>query len=140
MWRLSLMSENDEVKNYRKISKKNLIRAIKEKFRRLNKTRTKADGFGNNKGNGLTRPQIGGEYYSWNQFAKLPMDVIIVYAFMNGCTPEFLKILEEEGYWIPFRVKHEGKRIIRCGERWVVVADDWKLGGPLKGAVSRRWA
>ena len=139
MWRLILMVNDDVVKNYRKMSRKDLVRGIKECLKRKDRFRTKADGFGNDKGNGLRRPKIGGVYYSWSQFIKLPIDVIIVYAFMNGCTPKFLENLKDEGFWIPFHVKHKDERIIRCGERWVVVEDNWKLGDSLKGDMSTRW-
>mgnify|MGYP003145317348 CR=1 FL=1 len=133
------MDNEDVVAYYHKIGRTKLIRGLKEYLRQNNRVRTKRDGFKKNAGNGLRRPNIGGVYYSWTEFSKLPKDVIIVFAFMEGCTPEFLQKLTDDGFFVPFHVKHKDKRIIRCGERWVVVADDWKLGNPLKGETSMRW-
>ena len=65
--------------------------------------------------------------------------MLIVFSFMEGCTPEFIQKLTDDDFFVPFHIKHKDERIIRCGERWVVVSDDWKLGQPLKGEISKRW-
>lgn len=84
-------NEEEEVKTqYESIHKSDIIKAIKKYFVENDRKRTKADGFGRCRGNGLERPKIGKEYYSWRQFAKLKKDIVLVYAISIGCNYDFI--------------------------------------------------
>tara|TARA_R100000656_G_scaffold50469_1_gene40481 strand:- start:367 stop:777 length:411 start_codon:yes stop_codon:yes gene_type:complete len=84
---------------YKGLHKSDLIRAIKQYLKENKMVRNRRDGFRKDAGNGLERPIINKETYSWNAFSKLPKDVIIVYAFMKGCDIKYLDHLKATGFF-----------------------------------------
>tara|TARA_R100000458_G_C8204743_1_gene194158 strand:- start:438 stop:827 length:390 start_codon:yes stop_codon:yes gene_type:complete len=90
---------NELVNLYEDFSKTDIIKGL-QKYLVENKIfRKRSDGFGKDKGNGLERPIIENRTYSWNEFKKLPKDVIIVYAFMKGCKLPYLQNLKETDWY-----------------------------------------
>ena len=93
-----MREEKEEDKNkekeikleYNNIHKSDIIKALKQYLKENNRKRTKADGFGRRRGNGLERPKIGKTYYSWRQFAKLSKDIVLVYAISVGCDYQYI--------------------------------------------------
>lgn len=82
--------EKEVRKEYDEIYKSDIIKALKEYLKENNRKRTKADGFGRRRGNGLERPKIGKKYYSWRQFARLKKDIVLVYAISVGCDYQYI--------------------------------------------------
>tara|TARA_R100000781_G_C4069636_1_gene124052 strand:+ start:845 stop:1144 length:300 start_codon:yes stop_codon:yes gene_type:complete len=84
-------NEKKEIKiEYNSIHKSDIIKALKQYLRENNRKRIKADGFGRRRGNGLERPKIGKDYYSWRQFARLKKDIVLVYAISVGCDYQYI--------------------------------------------------
>tara|TARA_R110002020_G_scaffold180072_3_gene374011 strand:- start:4098 stop:4523 length:426 start_codon:yes stop_codon:yes gene_type:complete len=109
---------NDITDEWKTYTKSDLIKGLK-KFLGDNKIfRSKADGYKNLKGNGLERPVIEGNHYSWNQFARLPRDVVIVYCFMKGCNLDYLRNLKETDWFN----KDKNYRKEKIAEGWVLFA------------------
>jgi len=90
----------DIIDFYKSVSREDLVMAYKHYCTTNNKLRKKSDGFGNDRGNGLERPKISGETYSWTQFSKLPKDAIIVHTFMLGIDRDYLQKLVDDGFFI----------------------------------------
>tara|TARA_B100000029_G_scaffold516724_1_gene633284 strand:+ start:7270 stop:7668 length:399 start_codon:yes stop_codon:yes gene_type:complete len=90
---------NDIADLYGGITKKNLIKGLKKYLRENNIRRKRSDGYGKMAGNGLERPEIEGVVYSWNEFERLPKDVVVVYSFMKGCDIKYLIDLKEKGWF-----------------------------------------
>ncbi|QDP59665.1 MAG: hypothetical protein GOVbin1753_98 [Prokaryotic dsDNA virus sp.] len=92
------MEKEEEIKNkekemkeqYDSLYKSDILKAIKKYLSENNRKRTRADGFGRKRGNGLERPKIGNVYYSWRQFARLKKDVVLVYAISIGCDYDYI--------------------------------------------------
>ena len=90
----------DIIDYYKTLTKENLVSAYKHFLRENERFRKRKDGFGKNNGNGLERPKINGEVYSWTAFSKLPKDAIIVHTFMLGIDKPYLENLTKEGLFI----------------------------------------
>tara|TARA_R100001530_G_scaffold113137_1_gene80119 strand:- start:109 stop:510 length:402 start_codon:yes stop_codon:yes gene_type:complete len=106
---------NDITDFYKDFTKTNIINGLQKYLNDNKMHRKRSDGFGRDKGNGLERPVIENETYSWTQFKKLPKDVIIVYAFMKGCKLPYLKNLKDTGWF----TKKKDLREKRATEGWV---------------------
>ena len=50
-------------------------------------------------GNGLERPKISGEVYSWKEFSRLPKDVVILHTFVSGVDKEYITELTDKGFF-----------------------------------------
>lgn len=92
---------------YDNYHKKQLVKAIKQFKKDKDMRRTRGDGFKRLHGNGLKRPVIEDVHYSWNEFEKLPKDVVIVYGFMIGCNQEYIEKLDKENFFVPKRLLKE---------------------------------
>jgi hypothetical protein len=101
---------NNLAEQWQQFTKRELIKGL-QKFLKENKMfRTKADGYKNLKGNGLERPEVDGIHYSWNEFFRMPKDVIIVYCFMKGCSLDYLLPLKEAD-WFNRRKNYRERKI-----------------------------
>ena len=89
----------DIIEFYQTTTRDQLVEAYKHFCKTKNKKRKKKDGFGKAEGNGLQRPVINGETYSWAQYSKLPKDAIIVHTFMLGLDRNYLEALIDEGFF-----------------------------------------
>tara|TARA_R100001198_G_C5152257_1_gene161173 strand:- start:357 stop:662 length:306 start_codon:yes stop_codon:yes gene_type:complete len=100
--------EAEAVNRYEGFHRKQLVKAIKHFKKNSEMFRSKSDGFGKNlNGNGLKRPVIENEHYSWAAFSKLPKEVIIVYGYMIGCDINYIEKLKEKDFFVPERLKEE---------------------------------
>ena len=84
-----------------------LSKHIKQFKKDKDMRRTRGDGFKRLHGNGLKRPVIEDVHYSWNEFERLPKDVVIVYGFMIGCNQEYIEKLDKENFFVPKRLLKE---------------------------------
>ena len=90
-------NEEKEIKTqYDSLYKSDILKAIKKYLSENDRKRTKADGFGRKRGNGLERPKIGKVYYSWRQFARLKKDIVLVYAISIGCDYNYIIKIKEK--------------------------------------------
>ena len=90
---------NDIIDFYKNVRKDDLISAYKHYLRTNNKKRKKGDGFGKMHGNGLERPKISREVYSWKEFSRLPKDVVILHTFVSGVDKEYITELTDKGFF-----------------------------------------
>jgi hypothetical protein len=90
---------NDIIDFYKEIRKADLISAYKHYLLTNNRKRKKSDGFGKMVGNGLERPKISGEVYSWAEFNRLPKDVIILHTFVSGVDKKYITKLTDRGFF-----------------------------------------
>jgi len=127
-------NEKQEMKKqYDAFKKSDLIKGLKKYLKDNKKTRTKVDGFGRRKGNGLERPRIDGKYYSWNEFTRLKKDIVLVYCFMVGCDLAYLTDLKKRDWFnvnkrIRSKAVKDGKTVIAVPGGWMIKPVGWKMG------------
>ena len=64
--------------------------------------------FNSNKRRGKYKlPKINGEWYSWNQFKRLPRDAILVIIVTEGCDVEYMTELNNNDFYTEKREWHE---------------------------------
>ena len=52
------------------------------------------------------QPIINGRKYSWGDFKRLPRDAILVFIITEGCDVEYMKKLNEQGFYVEKREWH----------------------------------
>ena len=52
------------------------------------------------------QPIINGRKYSWGDFKRLPRDAVLVFIITEGCDVDYMKKLNEQGFYVEKREWH----------------------------------